>query len=72
MVPRLPTLLFLQDMVNGLVTHAADALTMQGRRPKLVRWNWQRDLSHRFRFREQSDAPLRGWGRGALHRDRAS
>lgn len=53
MVPRLPTLLFLQDIVNGLVTHAADVLTTQGRRPTLVRWNWQGDLSHRFRYREQ-------------------
>ena len=63
MVPRLPTLLYLQDMVNGLVTHAADALTVQGRRPTLVRWNWQRDLSHRFRFREQ---PMRLFVDGAV------
>jgi predicted transcriptional regulator len=54
LVPRLPTLLCVQDIVNGLVIHAADALTMQGRRPTLVRWNWQRDLSHRFRFRERT------------------
>jgi Replication-relaxation len=63
MAPRLPTLLYLQDMVNGLVTHAADALTVQGRRPTLVRWNWQRDLSHRFRFREH---PLRLFVDGAV------
>jgi predicted transcriptional regulator len=63
MVPRLPTFLFLQDMVNGLVTHAADVLTTQGRRPTLVRWNWQRDLLHRFRYREQ---PLRLFVDGAL------
>jgi len=50
---RLPTLLLLQDVVNGLVTHAAEAMTTQGRRPQLVRWNWQRDVTHRFQYREQ-------------------
>ncbi len=54
LVPRLPLLLALQNVVNGMVTHAADALTVYGRRPILVRWNWHRDLSHRFRYREQS------------------
>ena len=54
LVPRLPILLPVQDIVNGLVIHAADALPVQGRRPTLVRWNWQRDLIHRFRFREQA------------------
>src|SRR5579859_3712048 len=37
-LPRLPTLLVLQDVVNGLVDNAADAMTTQGRRPRLVRW----------------------------------
>jgi hypothetical protein len=54
LLPRLPTLLRLQDVVNGLVRHAADAMTTQGRRPRLVRWTWQRDLTHRFRYREQA------------------
>lgn len=54
LLPRLPTLLVLQEVLNGLVTHAADAMTSQGRRPQLVRWNWQRDVTHRFRYREQS------------------
>jgi hypothetical protein len=40
LLPRLPTLLVLQNMVNGLVDYAADAMTTQGRRPRLVRWNW--------------------------------
>ena len=53
LLPRLPTLLVLQDVVNGLVTHAAEAMTIQGRRPRLVRWNWQRDVTHRFQYREQ-------------------
>src|SRR5262249_22321945 len=52
-LPRLPTLLMLQEVVNGLVTHAAEAMTTQGRRPELVRWNWQRDVTHRFHYREQ-------------------
>ena len=54
LLPRLPTLLVLQDVVNGLVDSAADAMTTQGRRPRLVRWNWQRDVTHRFQYREQS------------------
>jgi predicted transcriptional regulator len=51
-LPRLPTLLVLQDVVNGLVIHAAEAMTTQGRRPELVRWNWQRDVTHRFHYRQ--------------------
>lgn len=53
LLPRLPTLLLLQEVVNGLVTHAAETMTTQGRRPQLVRWNWQRDVTHRFPYREQ-------------------
>ena len=53
LLPRLPTLLVLQDVVNGLVDYAADAMTTQGLRPRLVRWNWQRDVTHRFGYREQ-------------------
>ena len=53
LLPRLPTLLLLQDVVNGLITHAAQAMTIQGKRPRLVRWNWQRDVTHRFLYREQ-------------------
>jgi len=54
LLPRLPTLLVLQEVVNGLVDYAAEAMTIQGRRPLLVRWNWQRDVTHRFQYREQS------------------
>jgi predicted transcriptional regulator len=54
LLPRLPTLLVLQDVVNGLVTYAAEAMTTQGRRPLLVRWNWQREVTYRFQYREQS------------------
>jgi Replication-relaxation len=52
-LPRLPTLLVLQEVVNSLVTHAAEAMTTNGRRPLLVRWNWQRDVNHRFLYRER-------------------
>jgi predicted transcriptional regulator len=54
LLPRLPTLLVLQEVVNGLVTYAAEAMTTQGRRPRLVRWTWQCDIMHRFRYREQA------------------
>ena len=54
LLPRLPTLLPLQDVVNGLITHAAEAMTTQARRPQLVRWTWQRDMMHRFQYREQT------------------
>jgi DNA-binding MarR family transcriptional regulator len=53
LLPRLPALLMLQAVVNGLVDYAADAMTTQGRRPRLVRWTWQRDVTHRFQYREQ-------------------
>jgi hypothetical protein len=54
LLPRLPTLLVLQEVVNGLVTGVAEAMTTQGRRPRLVRWTWQRDLAYRFQYREQA------------------
>jgi hypothetical protein len=63
LLPRLPTLLVLQEVVNGLVTGAAEAMTTQGRRPRLVRWTWQRDMAHRFRYREQA---MRWFVDGAL------
>jgi len=63
LVPRLPTLLVLQEVVNGLVTGAAEAMTVQGRRPRLVRWTWQRDVAHRFLYREQA---MRWFVDGAL------
>jgi len=53
LLTRLPTLLVLQDIVNGLITHAAAAMTREGRHPQLVRWTWQRDLAHYFTYREQ-------------------
>jgi hypothetical protein len=63
LLPRLSTLLTIQHVVNGLVAHAADALTEQGRRPSLVRWNWRRNFTHAFAYREQ---PMRWFADGAL------
>jgi DNA-binding IclR family transcriptional regulator len=51
---RLPTLLLLQEVVNGLVIGTAEAMTNQGRRPELIRWTWQRDVVHHFYYREQA------------------
>jgi predicted transcriptional regulator len=53
LLPRLPTLLMLQEVVNGLVIYSVDAMATLGRRPELVRWTWQRDVTHRFLYREQ-------------------
>ena len=53
-LPRLPVLLVIQDVVNSLITGAAEAMSNQERRPRLVRWTWQRDLTHCFRYREQT------------------
>ena len=53
-LPRLPMLLLLQNVVNCLVTGAAESMTTQGRRPELIRWTWQRDVIHRFQYREQA------------------
>ncbi len=63
LLPRLPTLLLLQEAVNGLVTHTSEAMTTQGRRPQLVRWTWQREVMHRFQYREQA---LRFFADGAV------
>ncbi len=54
LLPRLQTLLVLQEVINGLVTYAADAMTIQGRRPHVVRWTWQRDVTHHFLYRDRS------------------
>jgi hypothetical protein len=54
LLPRLPVPQVIQDIVNGLVTCAAEAMNNQGRRPQLVFWTWQRDVVHRFQYREQA------------------
>lgn len=63
-LPRLPVFLTMQDLVNGLVTHASAALTQHGRRASVVQWSWQRDYRHVFwgpreqRFRLQVEGAL--------------
>jgi hypothetical protein len=46
--PRLPILLLVQDLVNGLVSGSPIALARSGQTPSLVRWNWLRDYTHPF------------------------
>ncbi len=65
LLPRLPTMLPLQDCVNGLVAGAAGALTRQGRRALLVRWDWQRDYTHTFLYQARKQ-PLTVHLDGAL------
>lgn len=48
LLPRLPVWLTLQTAINSLVSGAASALTQQGHRANLIRWNWRRDALHRF------------------------
>jgi hypothetical protein len=48
LLPRLPTLLVIQELVNGLVAGTPQALTRLGRQAEMVRWNWLRDAAERF------------------------
>jgi hypothetical protein len=48
LLPRLPILLAVQDLVNGLVSGTSDALTQRGRRASLIQWDWQRDYVERL------------------------
>ena len=52
LLPRLSSLVTLQECINGLVMLAPEALTRQGRRSE-VRWHWVRDYAHRFPYREK-------------------
>lgn len=55
LLPRLASLVTLQECINGLVAYAPEALAEQGHRSE-VRWHWVRDYAHRFSYREK---PLR-------------
>ena len=50
-LPRLDVLYTLQDVVNSLVRNAAQALSHEGRRPRLT-WHWRRDWQHSFALRD--------------------
>jgi predicted transcriptional regulator len=52
LLPRLSSLVLLQECINGLVAHAPEALAHQGRRSE-VRWHWARDYAHHFPYREK-------------------
>jgi len=52
LLPRLASLVTMQNCINGLVTSAPEALTHLGRRPE-IRWHWVRDYAYRFTYREK-------------------
>jgi Replication-relaxation len=52
LLPRLSSLITVQECINGLVMYAPEALAHLGRRSE-VRWHWVRDYSHRFSYREK-------------------
>jgi predicted transcriptional regulator len=52
LLPRLASLITLQECINGLVVHAPEALAHLGRRSE-VRWHWVRDYTYRFLYREK-------------------
>ncbi|MDQ2904869.1 MAG: replication-relaxation family protein [Chloroflexota bacterium] len=52
LLPRLPWLVRLHDMVNALLTHAPTALALQGR-PPTVTWHWQREYVEVLSAREE-------------------
>jgi predicted transcriptional regulator len=52
LLPRLSSLVTLQECINGLVAYAPEALAHLGRRSE-VRWHWVRDYAYRFSYREK-------------------
>jgi predicted transcriptional regulator len=52
LLPRLSSLVTLQECIYGLVAHAPEALSHLGRRSE-VRWHWVRDYANRFSYREK-------------------
>ncbi len=52
LLPRLSSLVTLQECINGLVALAPEGLAQRGRRSE-VRWHWVRDYSYRFPYREK-------------------
>lgn len=67
-LPRLPVWLLVQNVVNGLVLHAARALTRAGtgEEASSVRWNWLREYRHPFVAREQAERVLNVRAEGAM------
>ncbi|MBV9227963.1 MAG: helix-turn-helix transcriptional regulator, partial [Chloroflexi bacterium] len=53
LLPRLPALVRLQNLVNSLVAHAPAFLTLaDGKRPNFT-WHWLRDYQHSFLYHGQ-------------------
>ena len=52
LLPRLSSLVTLQQCMNGLVAYAPEALAHLGRRSE-VRWHWVRGYAHHFLYREK-------------------
>ena len=52
LLPRLSSLVRLQQCINGLVAYAPEALAHHGRRSE-VRWHWIRDYAYHFPYREK-------------------
>lgn len=48
LLPRLPQLTVMQDVVNGLARHAPRMLAYTNGTLADIEWSWRRDLSHRF------------------------
>jgi DNA-binding MarR family transcriptional regulator len=48
LLPRLTTLLTVQNVINGLVTHAPDILSYPNGVRASFSWHWRRDWQHRF------------------------
>jgi predicted transcriptional regulator len=52
LLPRLSSLVKLQECINGLVVHAPEAFAHSGHQPE-VRWHFVRDYTYRFLYREK-------------------
>ncbi|HEU5200335.1 MAG TPA: MarR family winged helix-turn-helix transcriptional regulator, partial [Ktedonobacterales bacterium] len=48
LLPRLTTLMTLQNVINGLVAHAPDILAYPNGVRASLSWHWRRDWQHRF------------------------
>jgi DNA-binding MarR family transcriptional regulator len=62
LLPRLPALVLLQEVLSGLVTHAPLALAFPAGHAASIRWHWERDYQHAFVTKNK---------RGSVHVDAA-
>jgi DNA-binding MarR family transcriptional regulator len=52
LLPRLPALVYLQNVINGLIARAPVALAPPGSGLE-VNWQWHRDYAHRFSYHQR-------------------